>query len=336
MSKKRQFQLLLLLLFLGGLLQGGIFRVQASLKDVTMTPIVSSATVTDRFQLQGKSHNNYRLQLAVTNFGPETMAIKIQPTRATTSSQGQLLYRPSAEDAPAPIDFSSLTSAQVLDLHPDQTRIVTFTIRLGAVNWTGLVLGGLYLSDIHQPQVQGPQVPVEIRFLPINQSGALKFQDFTPQVQAQRPVIQARLVNQRPVLMHNTKIDFQLRKRGFWELFGLGFKPQTQKQTYSWIAPNSLVPIVFEQRLQAIRPGTYYLKGTARTGKKQWHFSQRVRITAAQARKINQTSRKVIVDYTELYLGLIGLLLGLVILVSVGLWRQKRRNQILLSQASSE
>ncbi|MCT6891739.1 MAG: DUF3324 domain-containing protein, partial [Lactobacillus sp.] len=93
------------------------------------------------------------------------------------------------------------------------------------------------------------------------------------------------------------------------------------------IAPNSNVPVAFDQQSLPIKPGIYQAQGTARSGKTKWKFSGSYQITQKQADAVNKNCHNLQSDKTVLYLMIVAALLLLIVFVTWGLWSQSRQSK---------
>ena len=323
-------KIIIITAFIFGLWSGIFWQsqpVKAMLSDVSVTPIVENSNVTDKFQIVAQPNRVYRVKMSLTNFGNSDIRLRIRPTNASTSSNGRLIYSEKVQAGQNDLRyaFADLTAPQNLNLKSNQTKQVSFQIKLPPEKFRGLMIGGFYIYDLNSPHDPGLKVPVWLTETNKAIGGVLSLSGIEPQAVAQSPFINVNLSNNQPGLMKNVTVHMNLRRKGLLEFFKLGFKPMIVDQRYAVIAPNSKVPIAFDQQRLPIKPGIYQAQGTARSNKTKWKFAGNFRITQAQADRVNHASRNLTPDRTVMYLGIVLGILILIIFVIWGLWSQQRQ-----------
>ncbi|MBA1434450.1 WxL protein host-binding domain-containing protein [Bombilactobacillus bombi] len=310
---------------------------RADIQDITVTPIINDSDVTDRFQIIAQPNHIYPVKISVTNFGGGEVKLRIRPTNATTSSTGQIVYSDIVKtgDNGLKVAFQDMTAAQVVTLNANQTKEVKFDIKTPPEKLPGFIMGGFYIYDVNQPNAVGLKVPVWITETNKAVGGVLILDSISPQAVNHSPFINVNLTNNQPGLMKDVTVHMTLRRKGLLELFNLGFKPVNADQVYKQIAPNSNVPVAFDQQSLPIKPGIYQATGTARSGKTKWKFSGSYRITQKEADRINNSCHNLVPDKTVMYLMIVIALFMLIIFVIWGLWSQSRRSKKLNQQQNT-
>ena len=306
-----------------------LMNIQADVQDITVTPIVNDSNVTDKFLIIAQPNHVYTVKMSVSNFGPGSARLCIRPTNASTSPTGQIIYSEIVKSGThgLKVAFRDMTSSQVVNLNTNQTKEITFNIKTPPESLPGFIMAGFYIYDLDHPHDGGLKVPVWITETNKAVGGVLILDGIKPQAVNHNPIINVNLNNNQPGLMKNVTVHMTLRRKGLLELFNLGFKPVNADQVYKKIAPNSNVPVAFNQQSLPIKPGIYQAQGTARSGKTKWKFSGSYKITQKQADAVNKNCHNLQSDKTVLYLMIVAALLLLIVFVTWGLWSQSRQSK---------
>lgn len=67
-------------------------EVRADISNVSVTPIIDSSDITDRFQLIVKPGDVRSVTVSFTNFSSSPIVLKAVPRNASTSDQGKIIY----------------------------------------------------------------------------------------------------------------------------------------------------------------------------------------------------------------------------------------------------
>lgn len=292
-------------------------RVQASMSDISATPMIEDNDVTDRFQLIVQPNETREITISFTNYSDATQTIMAQPTNATTSDVGKIQYTKVVKAGQNNLKyaFADMAEAKKITLKPQATKDVTFKIKIPGGKFKGLILGGynIYEAD-HLPNSSTVNVPVYVTETNKAVGGVLILKNISAAATNSQPHLYANLSNNQPGLMKNVDVHMTIERKGLAEFFHLGLKPMITDQTYKNIAPNSTVPIGFNQKQTPIKPGTYVVNGNAQSGKTKWKFSGKYHISKAQAEKVNKASTNLIYDKTWIFLLVIG---GVVLLIII-------------------
>ncbi|AXX64946.1 DUF3324 domain-containing protein [Bombilactobacillus bombi] len=327
--KKRVLTLLLGLIGVVFCLRLSVTTVSADVQDITVTPIINDSDVTDKFQIIAQPNHVYPVKISLTNFGAGMTKLRIRPTNASTDATGQIIYSEVVKSGSNGLKtaFQDMTNAQVVTLKPNQTKELTFNIKTPPDKLPGFIMGGFYIYDVNQPNAGGLKVPVWMTETNKAVGGVLILDGIEPQAVNRSPFINVNLSNNQPGLMKDVTVHMTLKRRGLLELFNLGFKPVNADQVYKKIAPNSNVPVAFDQQSLPIKPGIYQATGTARSGKTKWKFSGSYRISQQEADRVNKACHNLTPDKTVMYLMIVLALIFLIIFVIWGLWSQSRRSK---------
>ncbi|ATO45719.1 hypothetical protein C5L30_001320 [Companilactobacillus farciminis] len=106
--------------------------------------------------------------------------------------------------------------------------------------------------------------------------------------------------------------------------FNLGPKTMSADLTYPKVAPNSRIPVDFDQNTTPIQAGKYVVKGAARSGKATWTFHKTYTITQDQANDINKRCKGLIYNKTTTYILIVCVLVSLIFLIFWAIWHSGR------------
>ncbi|MCD2256952.1 DUF916 domain-containing protein [Lactobacillus sp. CC-MHH1034] len=309
---------------LGFLLMLGILIINptqtyADISSLTVTPLIENSDVTNKFQLIVKPGESRVLKFSITNFDNSSQTVTIQPTNATTSSTGQIIY-----ERPVPRgendlkysfagDIADARNQKTIKIKSQETKDIALRINIPNERFSGLILGGYRFFEGGDSS-QAVSVPVYITETNKAVGGVLILKGLSAAATNQQPYLYANLSNNQPGLMNNVSVHMTVERKGIAEFFHLGLKPLQADQEYKNIAPNSTVPVAFNQKQTPIKAGTYVVNGSATSGKTHWKFSGKYHISKQQADKVNKSSRNLIYDKTWIFLLVI---LGVVLLIVI-------------------
>ncbi|MCI2171515.1 WxL protein peptidoglycan domain-containing protein [Schleiferilactobacillus perolens] len=294
-------------------------NVSADISSVSVTPMIEGSDVTDRFQLIVKPGQTRKITVSFTNFGSSPITLAVVPRNAATSGEGKIVYSRdvSAGDSKLRYAFKDITKRKYVKMDPQQTKDVTFTLKIPQEKFIGLLMGGLYIYDQQQGEAAGTvAVPVWLTETNRAVGGSLVLTGIETDAINQQPYVFVNLANTQPGIMKNVVVHMKIQRKGILEWMNLGLKPMTADLNYDNVAPNSIMPVGFNQKQTPIKAGKYVVDGTAKTGKTKWKFGGTFNISKAQADKVNKASKNLIYDYTWAYLlGILALFILIIIVV---------------------
>lgn len=300
--------------------------VKADIHSVSVTPLVENTQEPDRFEISGEPGSEHTLKLSITNFGIETLDIKIQPTNATTSPNGDIDIGESvvAGDYGLRTSFAEMTQPQMIRLKKNQTRNVTFKVKLPDQQLNGTVIGGFSIFDEKHPNAGHSGVGVYFGAQETSNKHSIKLQGITPEVHNSQPFLSVNLANYEAKTLENTTFQVKIKKNNWYNKLGINNNVDVQDVHFAKIAPNSKIPIEFNQKQTPIQSGNYLVEGVAKNGKQTWNFKQNYHVDGLAAQLVNKQSKNLIYDKTGFYVTIIGILTGVIILVFWGIAYQRR------------
>ncbi|WP_125713305.1 WxL protein peptidoglycan domain-containing protein [Companilactobacillus kedongensis] len=325
MNKKFKYLLLFLTCFILWIIATPT-KVSADIKGIAVTPLVTDSDITDRFQIISKGGETRTLKVSISNFNSGSIDLVVAPTNATTSSDGKLVFTDVVKkgDYGLQDSFASMTKTKKVTIKSNQTKDLDFKVKLPDHKINGLIIGGFNVYENTSNYNGNANVPVWITGDNKAVGGILKAYNLTLGVQNYQPHVYVNLQNDQPGLMKNVVVHMTIKRQSWLDRFNLGPKKMVADLRYPKIAPNSKVPIDFNQNQTPIAPGTYKMKGVARSGKTVWNFHKTYKISQSDANKINSKSRNLIYDKTLTYILISGVLVTLIAFIFWGIWHQNR------------
>ncbi|AUI71776.1 WxL protein peptidoglycan domain-containing protein [Companilactobacillus alimentarius] len=303
--------------------------VKADINGVTVTPLIENGDtdVTDRFEIVGKPGAERTVKISIGNFGINKLHLRIEPTNATTSMDGKIVYTDKvlAGQYGLQYAFSSMTKAKNIVLKPNKTKDVTFKIKLPDSKIDGLIMGGFNVYDTSKDGAKGnANVPVWITGDNKAVGGIVSLHNLTLDVIDKKPHIIINLQNKELGQMKNVIVHMTVKRKSWLDRFNLGPKKMIADTTYDKVAPNSKIPVDFDQNQTPIQAGEYVVKGAARSGKATWTFHKTYKITQDQANDINKRCKGLIYNKTTTYILIVCVLLSVIFLIFWAIWYSGR------------
>ncbi|MQS76308.1 WxL protein host-binding domain-containing protein [Companilactobacillus halodurans] len=301
--------------------------VKADLNGITVTPLIENdSDVTDRFQIVGKSKGVRTLKISISNFGVRKANLRVVPTNATTSMDGKIVYTQNVKAGQYGLKyaFSDMTKPQTVLVRPNKTKDLTFKVKLPSGNIKGLLLGGFNIYDTGNQVPGNADVPVWITDDNKPVGGILSLHNLGLDVIRKKPHIIINLQNKEPGIMKNVIVHMTVKRKSWLDRFNLGPKKMQVDTTYPKVAPNSRIPVDFDQNTTPIQAGKYVVKGAARSGKATWTFHKTYTITQEQANDINKRCKGLIYNKTTTYILIVCVLVSIIFLIFWAIWYSGR------------
>lgn len=300
--------------------------IYADINGVTVTPLIGDSDVTDRFQIISKKSGERKLKISISNFGIRRLRLKVVPTNATTSSDGKIAYTENIKtgDFGLQYAFADMTKSQITTLKPNQTKDLTFKVKIPGKKIKGLIMGGFNIYDVNRTESGNSTVPVWITKDNKPVGGILSLYNLSLAVEKHQPHVYVNLQNNQPGMMKKVIIHATVKRESWLDRFNMGPKKMIADLTYPKVAPNSKIPIDFNQNQTPITPGKYKVEGIARSGKAVWNFKKTYTITQKQANDINSRCKNLVYDKTITYILIVLVLVSLIVLIFWGIWHQNR------------
>ncbi|MFC6177428.1 WxL protein host-binding domain-containing protein [Companilactobacillus huachuanensis] len=299
---------------------------KADIDGVTVTPLIGDSDITDRFQIIGNSKTTRTLKISIANFGVRNLTLKVVPTNATTSMDGKIVYTDKVKAGQYGLKyaFADMTKAQTVKINVGKTKDLSFKIKLPEGKINHLILGGFNIYDVSNFAKGNADVPVWITDDNKSVGGIVTLHNLSLDVISKKPHIIINLQNKEPGIMKNVIVHMTVKRKSWLDRFNLGDKVMTADLTYPKVAPNSRIPVDFDQNTTPIKAGTYTVKGAARSGKATWTFHKTYTITQDQANNINKRCKGLIYNKTTTYILIVCVLVSIIFLIFWAIWYSGR------------
>lgn len=291
------------------------------------------------FSLKVTPSHTQTLNLVLSNTDTVAHRYRISVNRATTNTNGEIDYTKHAQLKAKSLsaDIEAMTPKPfVVNVSANQKKTVGVKLTTPKQAWTGLVLGGIQVTELDTSQTKksakGLTLTNEYAYvvgLALQESG--NYAGITPKIALRsvkahqlnyRNTITATLENTTPTPLHQLRVKVKVTKKG-------------AKYTYIRytkeglaMAPNSTFAFPISTNNTPLVAGQYQMDLVATTAGQKFHFVKAFTITGAQARKLNHTA----VDQKQspfhwLVVGagiILGILLLVVVVLIILLIRQRR------------
>lgn len=300
--------------------------VKADIDGVTVTPLIGDSDISDRFQIIGKPGSTRTLKISLSNFGIRQLRLRIVPTNATTSMDGKIVYTDTVKAGQYGLKyaFADMTKPQTIRLKAGKTKDVSFKVKLPEGKIDNLILGGFNIYSVGHEVGGSADVPVWITDSNKPIGGIVTLHNLALDVIGKKPHIIINLQNKEPGIMKNVIVHMTVKRKSWLDRFGWGDKKMVADLTYPKVAPNSRIPVDFDQNTTPIKAGTYVVKGAARSGKATWTFHKKYTITQDQANNINKRCKGLIYNKTTTYILIVCVLVSIIFLIFWAIWYSGR------------
>lgn len=310
-----------------------LFRAQPVLADidnVSVTPLIESGSVTDKYQLIVKPGETREVGISLTNFGGNKTTLIISPNNASTTPDGEFTYDDHVTDGTNGLQavFSDMTSEQEVTLKPDETKNIHFKIAIPQKKFTGLIMGGFNIYTKGQeanPNRQTANIPVWITEDNKIVQPEFKLLGITSRPVLSQPHIIVNVANTKPVALQNISTNFTVTYQGLFGWGLIGTKKFYAAKSGLKVAPNSTLPIDINLKNTPVPAGKYLVEGTVSAGSKRWKFIGNYHISKNVAKSTNDDSKGLVTDWTWLFVLGIATLIIIIAIVIFIIVRQNRK-----------
>ncbi|MGM0213395.1 DUF916 and DUF3324 domain-containing protein [Enterococcus sp. AZ109] len=298
---KRKWMIVSLLLMMVSFIP--TIKAQAAGAGFTMEAVEPDNQLSDAtyFDLQVAPNQSQDLTIRVTNQEDQAIKVAISPNPAFTNRNGTIEYSQHdfPKDSSAQYTISELVSQpQEVQLNPQESKDVTFNLKVPADAFQGTITGGFYAkvvdqTDGVQKQTKETTLSVKNEYALVlglsltedpNQkvSPELKLNDVKPGLADDRTAVLANLQNSEPQAFGSMTVDAKIYKKGDSQVL-----KETKKENQE-MAPNSNYDFAISWDNQPLEAGDYQLKLEANSGSKAWSFERDFTIAADEAKSINK------------------------------------------------
>lgn len=298
------------------------------------------------FDLKMAPDQNQTVTTTLKNTTDKAVTVEVTINSAKTNSNGVIEYGkntiPTDASLKHPLD-SLMTGPSSVTLSPNESKDVTFLIKMPSDAFDGKILGGLTFqqktSEVTQDasksgtSIQNEYayaIAVVLRETDTPVFPNLKLLTVKPGQENYRNVIHATIQNDQAAILSDVKVDAKVYAKDGKTPIYTSVKNELQvAPNTSWVYPISLENTKME-------PGTYTLRmkvsGTSDKKSKTWTFSKTFKIAEKEARELNKSAVDVKANTNTkstnwLLIAVICLIILVVILIILFLLKNKREKQ---------
>ncbi len=284
------------------------------------------------YDLRVRPGNNERLFIRLRNLTNEKQTVIIKTNNAVTNRNGAIDYSKSKTKLLGGPTFKQMISGpQIVTLNPKEVRKVDYHLKIPSKGFEGTVLGGFYCYAKSPKRTTKQQslslinnfaytIGAKLRCSNSQVRPKLSLEKVTPGLDNGYLTVFATLQNSAPTLLSKLQMRATVTKKGHRKVL-----KETNQQIS--IAPRVRFRLPISWDNQPLKSGKYVLTIVLKsaTGKK-WQLSKEFTITDADT-KLNQKAVEVKkpINNRLIYL-IIGLLIGVILLLSGYIYRMKRKD----------
>lgn len=333
--------ILFLILLAGGLVApkiGQAEKMPISVKAILPDNQDSEASY---FDLRMTSGQEQDLEVEVYNSSDKEVEIGVATNAASTNDNGVITYSvPKVRDESLKVSFEDIaTTSGKIKIAANGTGIVKVHLKMPETSLDGIILGGIYLTlpksetkdeAESSSKKAGMIVENEIAYsigVKLTETDTAVAADmklkkvFASQVMS-RNSVKVNLQNPTSLLIDDITYHAKVFKKGSNEIL-----QETSVIGYR-MAPNTNFNLGINWENQKFTAGTYKLSLTARSEAldQEWSWKEEFKISADEAKKLNETAVDLEVDNTFYYILVgIGLLIVLILIIGVIVYLSKKK-----------
>lgn len=263
------------------------------------------------FDLRMQPGMEQDLTLVLTNPTKEKVSVTIEPNVATTNQNGEMDFtkQPKKQDNTLQYPFTELISdKQVVELASNETKNVTFKLKMPKEKIEGMILGGFYLYKNIDEEEEKAEANVQIKNRYSYVIGAkltiddqkvkpnVVLNEIKPDLLNYRTVVTANLQNIKPTMIGKFKVEAKIYKKDDTEVLH-----EATKENMT-MAPNSNFDFPISWNNQRLEPGTYRLKLHASSHDENWAFDKEFTIAKTDSDRLNKEAVELEEQPTNWYL----------------------------------
>ncbi|USF97090.1 DUF916 and DUF3324 domain-containing protein [Latilactobacillus sakei] len=290
------------------------------------------------YDLRVKPGQKEEVSVVVQNTGKKDLEVDVAPNTAITNQNGVINYSQSDPkyDKTLKYPFTKLMSpAQRLKVPAESSRTATFTLNAPKATFEGTILGGFYVSQVKQDQVEqaldhkkGTSLTNRYSYIlgvKLTQSDQalkphLRLNRIKPGLLNGHTAILSNIQNTQANSVGEMQVDAKIRRAGQRKVL------YHSKQTDLQMAPNSNFDYGIDLKNQPLKAGRYNIKIKVNSNKGQWLLSKDFEITQKEARKYNGKAVELPQSNWWLYV-IIGVMVLLILFLLFLLWRKNKQDK---------
>ncbi|ENZ5599886.1 DUF916 and DUF3324 domain-containing protein [Enterococcus hirae] len=242
------------------------------------------------------------LGIKLINSSNQEKRLTVKVTNANTNANGLLDYTGTIKDnKDLKLPLTSIVKATQSEVTvPAKSEVDTsFTVKLPKEKFTGVVVGGIVVSEKAEktPKAQKKEVSIENTYnytlgvvltnnakTKMKQPISVSLEKVAPILSDGRKIIQADILNPNSYIFDQATVAGEILEKSTDKVI------KKQQRTNVNIAPHSVYPFQFDWKKDELKAGDYIFTGSVKAGGKEWLFSKEFTINPTTAQDINERS----------------------------------------------
>ncbi|CAM3216195.1 DUF916 and DUF3324 domain-containing protein [Vagococcus fessus] len=287
---------------------------------------------TSSFNLKVIPNENYNLKIKVKNGSKNKTSADIFINDAYTTPEGVIAYGEDEVELPEsminPISKLVTTKEKSIELNPDETKEIIFSLKAPKKEFKGIKLGAIYVLNAVSDSEKGKMFKNRFSY-----TVPLMLTESDEQIKPNLEFISLRNIqenkrNYLQIKLENTEQNILSRGIFKLDLFKGDKKIASQSKEEMSIAPNSYLPYQMQWGDNNVVSGTYTAKFSFDTPYGLWKWDKSFEISKKEAKDMNDSAIHVTEENS--YLGYIlggSILLFIILVMTIGyFWMKKQKN----------
>ncbi|MBC1292346.1 DUF916 and DUF3324 domain-containing protein [Listeria booriae] len=276
------------------------------------------------------------LSLQVENHSDKKTTLEIGFHTAKTNKNGVINYGGDDRKSDDSLEYNLedlIEGPSTVELKPNETKRITYTLNVPEKVFDGILLGGFYVhKKLEDKETTAKDVQIENDYsyvigLKVTENGAevkpdLKLNSIYPGLQNYRTTVFANIQNIKPVIISGMTVEASIYEKNGEEVLH-----HTKKENQT-MAPNSNYDFGVSWDNQPLEPGIYTLKLKAEDGEgNKWSFQKNFEI-GKEVKEVNREAVEVDNSLNWWLISIICLAVIFLIVCFYILFRKKKRKNV--------
>ncbi|WP_270279472.1 DUF916 and DUF3324 domain-containing protein [Vagococcus bubulae] len=293
------------------------------------------------YKLMVEPGQEQKLSMTFNNPSKEKISVSIAINSAKTNQNGVIEYGISKikKDDSLKFDLKDiLKGPEKVELAPDETKTVEFTVKMPDEAYDGVISGGIEIQKDNQEGTKTEEggtkiinkyayvVGVVLQENDKDVPPELKLNKVEPGQSNYRNAIFINFSNIMPSYVNDMTTEVKIMKKGSETVL------YEKKQTAMRMAPNSFINYPVSMNGEPMKPGNYEADILVTSGERNqtWHWKQAFEITSEEADKFNNRDVGLVQEKGfnwKLVAMIVGLLLIIIFIIVFLLYRKKKKEE---------
>lgn len=288
------------------------------------------AETSSYFDLHVQPNDSQTLQVNVINNTDEQKRFSIQVLDGVTSENGTINYDlPKKYDQTLQYRLSELVfGPKEVVVASRQTEGVNFNLQLPDKVFSGLILGGIKITEVKNETHSGGitnlfsyVIPIKLRESETMVPNKINFKGIQVKDNEDHPTVRAVLQNPQPTITRNVEMTTKIYA-GKQQVIAQNTKKELK------FAPNTLFSLPIYLGKQPLEPGKYEVEITLKAEGIDEHWRDSFNLTKKQAKKINsQFSVQKKKNSINIYLWILLIIALLIIVACTFIYKNRQANK---------